>query len=278
LKTRPKTNHTVRRIVKYFTFVILGIFIWAPESSAQQLKPAKPFKDCKECPELMVVPIGSFIMGSKTRHKQEHPPHKVTISKPFAIGRYETTFDQWDTCFRDGGCSHNPNDHKWGRGKRPVINVTITHVNEYLSWISKKTKQTYRLPSEAEWEYAARAGTTTEYWWGNDIGKDNANCRHCLTAGIPHETFPTGTYNANPFGLYDTSGNVWEWTLDCWNKNHTGATQDGSPRLTGKCTKPVMKGGSWYYIPKNARPAWRAKNDYRAKSYGIGFRVVREIR
>lgn len=265
-------------VFKFAVLTLWGVLIWSPQGSAQQHKPGVAFKDCKECPELMTVPAGSFIMGSNTRHKYEKPPHKVTISKAFAIGKYETTFDEWGACLKDGGCAHNPDDHKWGRGKRPVINITVTHVKGYLNWISKKTGHTYRLPSEAEWEYAAHAGTTTEYWWGNEMGKDNANCRHCLTAGIPHETFPTGTYKANPFGLFDTSGNVWEWTLDCWNKSHVSAPTDGSPRLTGNCQKPVIKGGSWYYIPKNQRPAWRAKNDHRAKSYGIGFRVVRELR
>jgi formylglycine-generating enzyme required for sulfatase activity len=260
-----------------FHFLVLALLAGATEVRAQQHKPGDAFKDCLGCPDLVVVPAGSFIMGSDGRHKYEKPPHKVTIAKPFAIGKFETTFDEWEVCLLAGGCTHNPNDHKWGRDRRPVINVTVTNVKNYLRWISKKTDQKYRLPSEAEWEYAAQAGTTTEYWWGNEMGKDNANCRHCLTAGIPHETFPAGTYKANPFGLFDTSGNVWEWTLDCWNKSHVGAPSDGSPRLTGNCVKPVIKGGSWYYIPKNQRPAWRAKNDHRAKSYGIGFRVLREL-
>lgn len=244
-------------------------------------KAGKLFRDCPQCPIMVVIPAGSYVMGSddpgpRGKYRYELPAHKVTIPHPFAIGQYEVTFQEWEACHKDGVCSVLPDDHKWGKGRRPIMNISFAHTGEYLRWISKKTGKTYRLPSEAEWEYAARGGTTTQYSWGDAPGKTNANCRTCLPK-IPHQTFPVGTYKPNPFGLYDVHGNVWEWMQDCWTPHYIGAPTDGSPRTSGDCKYRVTRSGSWYYVSSNVRSAYRAKFLAKAFSYGIGMRVVREL-
>ncbi|MBL6928597.1 MAG: formylglycine-generating enzyme family protein [Rhodospirillales bacterium] len=243
---------------------------------AAEYKPGDSIWDCSTCPEMIVVPAGSFTMGADSRYKYERPAHKVTIPKPFAIGRFEITFDQWLACVDEGGCAKDPDDHKWGKGIHPIMNISWAEANGYTEWLSKKTGHTYRLPSEAEWEYAARGGTTTAYSWGDAPGKDRANCRNCGDE-IPHRTFPVGSFEPNPFGLYDVHGNVWEWTADCWNATHKDAPGDGSTRLAGNCMMRVTRSGSWYYVNTNLRSAYRSKYPAKAFSYGIGMRILREL-
>ncbi len=235
------------------------------------------FQDCAVCPEMTVIPAGSFIMGSDGRHKYERPSRQVTITRPFAMGVYEVTFDEWQACFFDGACAQVPDDHKWGKGRRPVMNITWFDTQTYLAWLSKKTGHNYRLPTEAEWEFAARGGTTTEFWWGDEVGENLANCRDCKSPWSKKGSAPVGSFKPNPFGLYDVHGNEWEWLQDCWNPSHRGAPSDGSARLDGDCQFRVIRSGSWYYFSKNMRSAWRFKNDARVKSYGIGMRVLREL-
>ncbi|NQU60780.1 MAG: formylglycine-generating enzyme family protein [Rhodospirillales bacterium] len=247
------------------------------------LKPGQVFKDCPECPELVVIPAGIFIMGLNGKKKSQKPAHRVNITKPFAMGRFEIKFSEWLACADDGGCQHRPDDHKWGRKGRPVINVTYFDAMEYLSWISKKTGQVYRLPSEAEWEYADRGGSTSLWWWGDKVGKNHANCKDCKSKWSdggtePHGSAPVGSFKANPFGLYDTAANVFEWVQDCWNKTHKGAPTDASARMQGNCRYRVIRGGSFYYYSKVAKAAYRAKNPPGVKSYWLGFRVLREIK
>ncbi len=253
-----------------------------PTNETETYKPGRVFRDCHECPELVVVPAGIFIMGLNGRKKTEKPAHRVNITKPFAMGRYETKFSEWQACVDDAGCQRSPDDHKWGRKGRPVINVTYYDAMEYLSWISKKTGHTYRLPTEAEWEYANRAGTTTEWWWGDKVGKNKANCKDCKSkwsdgGTLAHGSAPVGSFPPNPFGLHDTTANVFEWVQDCWNKTHKGAPQDGSARMQGNCRYRVIRGGSFYYYSKVGKSAYRAKNPPNVKSYWLGFRVLREI-
>lgn len=255
------------------TAMVLG----GPAQALAVKKPGTVFRDCPTCPEMVVVPAGLFVMGANGPHKYERPAHRVIIRKPFAIGRYEVTFDEWQACLAEGGCKEMPNDHKWGRGRRPVINVPWAGARQYVDWIAAKTKQKYRLPSEAEWEYAARAGTTTAYWWGDQVGENLGNCRDCKSQWSKKGSGPVGSFKANPWGLYDVHGNVWEWVEDCWNPSHVGAPKDGVARTSGDCTKRVIRSGSWYYVSKNMRSAWRFKNDARVKSYGIGFRLLREL-
>lgn len=245
------------------------------EPVRRDLKPGDTFRDCAECPELIVLPAGSFQMGASNNDREE-PVHEVTISSPFAIGVREVTFEQWGRCVDDGGCKFRPGDRGWGRGNRPVINVSWLDAREYVTWLTKKTGHTYRLPTEAEWEYAARGGTPTPYWWGRSVGTRQANCRECGT-GDSERTLPVGSYKANPFGLYDTAGNAAEWVEDCWNDSYQGAPADGSAWTTGQCRLRVLRGGSFDndsdYVRSNSR--FRYDNDVRYS--GNGFRVVRQL-
>ena len=224
------------------------------------LRPGRVFRDCPECPEMVVVPAGSFMMGSPSheagRGDDEGPRHRVTIEKPFAVGKYEVTFAEWDACVADGGCGgHRPEDEGWGRGRRPVINVNWDDAKAYVRWLNRKTGKQYRLPSEAEWEYAARAGTTTRYNWGDDIGRNRANCNGCGSRWDRKQTAPVGSFRANVFGLHDVHGNVWEWVEDCLNYNYAGAPADGSPWTDGDCTlAAVLRGGSWFGIRAGVPP------------------------
>ena len=235
------------------------------------------FRDCPDCPEMIVVPSGLFIMGSNERRKAEWPAHQVNITAPFAVGRYEITFDQWYACLKENACTHKPDDHNWGMSSRPVINVTWHQVQTYLLWLSRKTGHTYRLPSEAEWEYVNRAGTTSDFWWGNEPGENNANCKDCKSQWSAKSSAPVGSFHPNPFGLFDTVGNVFEWVSDCWNPNHEGAQNSTKPRTVGVCNFQVIRGGSFYYFNKVSRASYRAKNSPDVKSYWLGFRVVREL-
>ncbi len=243
----------------------------------QALKAGDVFRDCTKCPELVVVPAGLFIMGSNGKRKAEKPAHRVNITKPFAIGRYEVTFSEWFACLQAKACNHNPDDHKWGRRGRPVINVTWDQAETYTKWLSEKTGFSYRLPSESEWEYAHRAGTTTDFWWGKSPGENNANCKDCKSQWSAKSSAPVGSFKPNPFGLYDTAGNLFEWVSDCWNPDHLGAPKTTAPRKDGNCNFRVIRGGSFYYFNKVARASYRAKNPPGVKSYWLGFRVVREL-
>ncbi len=232
------------------------------------------FRDCPDCAELVVVPAGSFDMGSTAEF--ENPAHRVTIAKPFAIARREVTFDEWDKCVDEGACKHRPDDRGWGRGDRPVINVSWLDAKTFTTWLSQKTGQTYRLPSEAEWEYAARAGTNTPYWWGRDLGSRQANCRECNT-GAAQQTSAVGSYKPNPFGLYDTAGNAAEWVEDCWNDNYRGAPQNGSAWVTGQCRLRVLRGGAFDSQARYLRSTSRFRYDSDVRYFANGFRVVREL-
>ena len=251
-------------------------------------EPLNRFRDCPECPLMVEVPAGSFLMGSPDteaqRQDKEGPVHRVTIARPFAVGVYEVTFDEWDACVSDGGCrGYRPDDQGWGRGRRPVINVGWNDVQLYVGWLSRKTGRAYRLLSEAEWEYAARAGTTTRYWWGNDILGDRANCRFCGSRWDNEQTAPVGSFSANPFGLYDVHGNVDEWVADCRNARYTGAPTNGSAWTTGDCSARVARGGSYVHATWQCRSASRTFYNVprdglqRNRAINIGFRVVRTI-
>jgi len=250
----------------------------SPETAqTAKLKIGDVFRDCPNCPELVVVPSGLFIMGSNGKRKTEKPARRVNITKPFAIGRYEITFKEWFACLDAGACTHNPDDHKWGRKGRPVINVTWDQVEAYTKWLTRETGFTYRLPSESEWEYAHRAGTTTDFWWGDSAGENNANCKDCKSKWSAKSSAPVGSFKPNPFGLYDTAGNLFEWVSDCWNPDHRGAPKTTAPRKEGNCNFRVIRGGSFYYFNKVSRASYRAKNPPGVKSYWLGFRVVREL-
>ena len=239
--------------------------------------PGTAFRDCTECPEMVVVPAGSFMMGSD-ESSSEIPRHRVTIAKPFAVGKYEVTFAEWDACVAAGGCGgHRPGDEGWGRGRWPVINVSWDDAKAYVRWLNRKTGKQYRLPSEAEWEYAARAGTTTRYSWGDDIGRNRANCDGCGSRWDNEQTAPAGSFRANVFGLHDVHGNVWEWVEDCWSGNYLGAPADGSAWESGDCSRRVLRGGSWDNRPWFLRSASRSGDGAGNRNDGSGFRVARTL-
>jgi formylglycine-generating enzyme required for sulfatase activity len=235
--------------------------------------PGDFFRDCKECGEMVVVPAGTFEMGSGA--DMEGPIHRVVIAKPFAIGRYEVTFREWDLCVVAGGCKYSPGDQNWGRDDRPVVNLSWLDAKEFVKWLSEKTGQSYRLPSEAEWEYAARAGTSTPYWWGREIGTRQAQCRECGGGGA--QTSPVGSFKSNAFGLFDTAGNAAEWVEDCWNDNYRNAPRDGSAWTTGQCQLRGLRGGSFDSQAKYLRSQARFRYDFDVRYLANGFRVVREL-
>jgi formylglycine-generating enzyme required for sulfatase activity len=244
------------------------------------LKPGETFKECTTCPPMIVIPAGSFTMGSPAGEgdNDEHPQHVVTIAAPFAVSKFELTFDDWDACTADGGCDHyKPSDDGWGRGRRPVIDVSWNNANAYIEWLQKKTGKPYRLLSESEYEYATRAGTTTAYPWGDDISKNKANCNGCGSQWGGKETAPVGSFAPNAFGLYDMVGNVWEWTQDCSETSYNGAPTDGSAWIGGDCLSRVLRGGGWAYHPSYLRSAARNWDHPEDRGDRFGFRVGRTL-
>ena len=260
----------------------------AAPKAVRGLSVGKRFRDCPACPELVVVPPGSFMMGSRSaeigRSGTEGPVHRVTIGKAFAVGVYEVTFTEWDACRRDGGCTHNPGDWGWGRGRRPVINVSWKDAREYVVWLSRKTGQRYRLLSESEWEYVARAGTTTPFHYGSTVSTEQANYHGNYTYGSGRkgrnrkQTTLVGTFPANAFGLHDVHGNVREWVEDCWHGDYKGAPANGNAWVRGgNCSRRVLRGGSWIDVPENLRSANRSANPPGDRYRGAGFRVARTL-
>jgi formylglycine-generating enzyme required for sulfatase activity len=244
------------------------------------LKPGQNFAECADCPEMVVVPAGEFMMGSpkdEEGHRSfEEPQHKVSIKQRFAVSRFEVTFEEWDACVTLGGCAYSPSDQGWGRGTRPVINVNWDDAQQYVAWLSKRTGKSYRLLSEAEWEYAARAGSDKAYSWGDEIG--SANCNGCGSQWDFKQTAPVGSFAANAFGLHDMHGNVWEWTQDCIHNNYSGAPEDGSAWTAGgDCAGRVVRGGSWFVDPQLLRSASRIRVTSDVRGNSLGFRVGRTL-
>jgi formylglycine-generating enzyme required for sulfatase activity len=258
-----------------------------PLTAAEELalKPKDSFRECDVCPEMVVVPEGSFMMGSppgeagreRFNKGSESPQHRVTIARPFAVGKFETTFAEWDACVGDSGCKHHPSDQRWGRGRRPVINVSWDDAKEYVAWLSHKTGKSYRLVSEAEWEYAARAGTATKYHFGNTITMSQARFSESSFRGPTEGTVEVGSFPANSFGLYDMLGNVSEWVEDNWHPNYQGAPSDGSVWTGGNQSLRVVRGGDWYSISHGLRSAARSTERPGARYGGVGFRVARTL-
>ncbi|MCI0600845.1 MAG: formylglycine-generating enzyme family protein, partial [Beijerinckiaceae bacterium] len=223
------------------------------------LKPRDSFRECANgCPEMVVVPAGEFTMGSPSDEKgryDEGPQHKVSIAGLFAVSRFEVTFADWDACVSVGGCPQEgrAGDAGWGRGTRPVIYVSWDDAKAYVAWLSRMTGKEYRLLTEAEWEYAARAGTATAYSWGDEPGKGNANCNGCGSEWDGKQPAPAGSFKPNAFGLYDMHGNVWEWVEDTPHANYEGAPRNGSAWVEGaESTSRVVRGGSWGGNPRVA--------------------------
>lgn len=232
---------------------------------------------------MIVVPAGDFLMGSPEdepgRYDDESPQRGMTLHG-FAVSKHEITFDQWFACVSAGGCTGNPvpDDQGWGRGDRPVINVTWHDARQYVDWLSWRTGQAYRLLSEAEWEYAARAGTTGRYAWGDEDPTCEAGPRNAVRFQRcgDDRSRPVGTHaHPNSFGLYDMHGSVWEWVQDCYTR--TATSTDGTAFETDSCDLRAARGGSWDVDPRDLRSAnrFRIPPDFYSKF--LGFRVARSL-
>jgi formylglycine-generating enzyme required for sulfatase activity len=230
-------------------------------------------KDGSLGPKMVVIPAGSFRMGDIQGggSSDEQPVHRVSVGK-FAMGVYEVTFAEYDK-FAEADGRKKPDDEGWGRGNRPVINVSWYDATAYVKWLSNQTGKKYRLPTEAEWEYAARAGTETKFWWGNDIGKNRANCYRSNCGDSFQYTAPVGSFSANKFGLYDTAGNVWEWTCSESEDKYKGKEKVCINKNSNKYR--VLRGGSWFSYPWGLRAALRDGGPPDSRAFNGGFRLVR---
>lgn len=260
-----------------------------PTGALSKKRPGQKFRHCPACPEMIVIPAGKFLMGSIRGWKDERPKHRVTIPRAIAIGRYEVTFDEWDACVADGTCRHRPKDEGWGRGLRPVINVSWNQITQqFLPWLKGKTKRQYRLLTEAEWEYAARAGSPLKYPWGQvksrvasrayaNYGVDD--CCGGFASGDDKwiNSAPVGSLLSNKFGLHDMIGNVNEWVQDCYVDRYTSAPANGAAVTTGGCAKRVVRGGSWSSEFDRIRPAQRGSNGPNDAYERLGFRVALDL-
>jgi formylglycine-generating enzyme required for sulfatase activity len=263
----------------------------APLTATQEreLKPKDSFRECDVCPVMVVVPAGSFVMGSppeeKGRGGDEGPQRQVTIARAFAVGMFEVSRTEWDDCVGEGGCSATPGRRSRGDSKHPAFVSWNQITQQYLPWLSGKTGKAYRLLSEAEWEYVARAGTATPYWWGPSLSPGQAKYEDKITPGQPYPA-PVDAFAANPWGLYNVHGNAWEWVQDCENRDYNGAPSDGSARTTGSwnCSYRMVRGGAFdRELPTSLRSANRERNLPDSASPGgsstlsLGFRVARTL-
>jgi formylglycine-generating enzyme required for sulfatase activity len=260
----------------------------------QALKPGDSFRECAreqgqdDCPVMVVVPAGSFIMGSSTTEKghnaNESPQHNVTIAKAFAVSKFEVTFDEWDVCVVYGDCP-SISDSNVGRERQPAFNVSWNKAQRYVAWLAEMTGKSYRLLTEAEYEYATRAGTQTVYPWGDDIGTNKANCDGCGSQWDGRQSAPVGSFAPNRFGLFDMVGNVYQWVEDCYHPSYEVETPqgeeyapvDGSAWISGQCTGRVARGGAWRAPPEELRAAYRRPFSADAQGGEHGFRVARTL-
>jgi formylglycine-generating enzyme required for sulfatase activity len=264
----------------YWRVVMRPSLLTATQENELAAKPGSDFKECANgCPTMIVVPAGKFTMGSpeieKDRLEDEGPQHEVTITKPFAVSKFAVTFAEWDVCVAAGACRKVADS--WGRNHRPAINVSWEYAQHYAAWLSRMTGKPYRLLSEAEWEYAARAGSTTAYPWGDEVGKGNANCIDCGSQW-DRQTAPVGSFKPNAFGLYDMHGNVWQWVEDTY-ENYEYAPLDGSARFNPSRTgfQVVRRGGSWFSRSRDLRSAARGWDNSVVAGEDHGFRLARTL-
>jgi len=269
--TRPYMNAEVRPKVLSAT-------------AEQGLKPGDVFAECaksEECPEMVMVPPGQFLMGSPPdepgRYPNESPQHRVAIGAAFAASKFEITVANWNTCVAVGTCAP-VSDGGFPGDRQPVINVSYDEAKQYAAWLSLMTGKTYRLLTEAEWEYAARAGATSIYYWGDQIGTNNADCLHCGSQWDGQKPAPVGSFRPNKFGLYDMAGNVWQWVEDCYHSTYDNAPADGSAWMTGgTCASHMARSGAWDYSPPRLRSADRDGYATSTKVFYLGFRLARTL-
>lgn len=257
-------------------FVVFGLVMGlsiiglsAQNVSATELRAGEIFSDCQTCPKMIVVPAGKFSMGTNDGDDSERPKHIVTISKAFAVGVYEVTQAEWLSVM-----GSNPSENVGDR--YPVENVSWEDANEYIHKLSDRSGNEYRLLSEAEWEYVARAGSTSLYYWGSSWGGDG-DCARCTMDKSGNHTYPVGSFPPNEFGLFDMYGNVWEWVQDCRNPDYTDGPTTEAPMLTGNCTARVLRGGAWRNIPKYLRSSDRISYKTSVEHFIFGFRVAKTL-
>lgn len=287
-------GNAVKSYISLFLLCLIVASGVAPRSDAatEAAKAGTLIKDCPTCPELIVVPAGEFMMGSpeteRSRNSNEGPQRKVTIAQPFAVGKFEVTFQQWDACVAEGGCTQKPEDAGWGRNRRPVINVSYSDAKQFVDWLSKKTQKPYRLLTEAEWEYAARASSKftpnpLPFATGATIAFQQANYDANFTYGkgngglYRQKTVDVGTLPKNAFGLHEMHGNVWEWVEDCYKDSYAGAPTDGSAVQSSNCELRILRGGAWNYHPQALRAAYRYATWPELRVNMAGFRVARSL-
>lgn len=259
-----------------------GLLASAPAGAQAPSAPGSVFRDCPDCPELVVIPEGRFLMGSPAGAgtENERPQHAVTIAKRFALGRFPITRHEFalfvratgyrvTTAWRDPGFDQTDRD--------PVVEIGWLDAEAYVHWLADRTRQDYRLPSEAEWEYAARAGRQAEYWWGDDAALAPAYANLEGEDDGFANTAPVDSFKPNPFGLFDMAGNTWQWTADCYNDDYRGAPSDGTAWLTGDCGKRMVRGGSWYDPRSALRAANRTANLIADHDANVGFRIARSL-
>ncbi len=295
----------MRQLTTPFLFLLTMTF--AGSAIAADMMPGETFEECANCPEMVVVPAGTFIMGSPEsdpERRDNELQHEVTIAEPFAIATTPVTWDMWEACVRDARCdgagvetslkiqldgSENP-DWDWGRGDRPVVGVSWYDAQHFVGWLNWKTGEddAYSLPAESQWEYAARAGSTTIFPWGNQLDYDYGNfgLRDTGLGGMAegedvwvNETSPVKSFPPNTFGVYDMHGNIFEWVEDCYEADFASAPRDGSANKNGNCANRVFRSGTYLsnpYMQRSARRGAPYPNTQRGRNY-LGFRVVKAL-
>jgi len=294
--------------------VVLFVLLLLLSGEAVHAEPARDFTECTHCPVMVGIPGGRFVMGSPRsepgRFDAEGPQHIVSVNA-FALGRYDVTSEQFQFFLQETGYQPQPCNKITGMSWRvpskglayppteveppkwPAVCLDWKDAQAYIAWLNTQVRAEhpsipykaggpYRLPSEAEWEYAARGGTTTARWWGNEIGSDNANCNGCGSKYDFHVLSDVDAFKPNPFGLYGMLGNAWQWTADCWHPSYAGAPKDGSAWTRGgDCTKHVIRGGSWDNTPIFVRSATRSGSLHNGGEFDYsslaGFRVARDL-
>jgi formylglycine-generating enzyme required for sulfatase activity len=294
-----------------FSLVIAALALAVPTAASEQAKTDREFQECAGCPVMVGIPTGRFVMGSPEnepgRFDTEGPPREVSV-KAFALGKYDVTSSEFLAFLKDTGYQPAPCDrlmkmswHSPGRGlayppyvgeppRWPAVCLDWSDANAYIAWLNERVHRErpilgnregpYRLPSEAEWEYAARAGTLSARWWGDALGIANANCNGCGSRWDYRYLADVDSFAPNPFGLYGMLGNAWQWTEDCWHESYVGAPTDGSAWIEPGCAKHVIRGGSWSNLPIFVRSAARSGSgdggDYDYSSLA-GFRLARTL-
>jgi len=282
-----------------------------PAGSAQSKDwtPGQTFKECRNCPEMIVLPAGTFVMGSPPddpMRRDNEVQHEITFERPFAMSTTPVTWNQWEACVRDGWCDgiavenalatlpngeRNPNYRDYGRGTRPVVGVSWYDAQAFVGWLNAKTGEddAYRLPSDAEWEYAARAGSTTRFPWGDELDHDYGNFGSDVEGRLGgkaegrdvwlDETSPVASFPPNAFGLYDMHGNIFEWVEDCYEADRAHAPKDGSANREGNCANRIFRSGTFLsnpYMQRSARRGAPYPATTRGRNY-LGFRVAKTL-